>query len=160
MRRILLSFLAVIIGAIPILFVAAIGVAAIVLPPRGPERSQWVPLVDLSDLPTDGTPELIPVVAPQYDGWIRNEDRPVDGVLVRRTKEGVKVLIARHHLGATAYDDPHSRIYRSPCWVVTFDLDGKVIDPRYAHTYAALRPVATRIEHGTVFVRADDPWGK
>ena len=80
MRRVAMKWAAVIVGMVPIAFIGAVGFATMVLPSRTPPQLDWVRLVDVGSLPSDGTPEFLPVVVPHYDGWIRHPDRQVDWI--------------------------------------------------------------------------------
>jgi hypothetical protein len=154
MRRIAMKWAAVMLGVLPIAFVGAVGVAAMALPARNQSPLDWVPLVDLASLPSNGAPELVPVIVPYVDGWIRHPDRQVDAMFVRRTSDGeVTVFYPRHHLGAWVAYDARNRCFHSCCFGVEFDLDGKVMPAWRSHAFQDLRTAEARVSDGAVFVR-------
>src|SRR5262245_47253153 len=119
--------------------------------------SPWLFVANVADLPTDGQPKRMPVLAPDRDAWARRPDRVVRSVFVRRLpgQDGVLVLESQHHgpLRMPVSYDEQAKVFNSCCWRVRFDLEGRELPesdlPPIGHRMERL---PARVVGGQVFV--------
>jgi hypothetical protein len=124
----------VILSCYLLIFLGTPGVAFLTTPAREPSPSGWFFVGQLSSIPENGVPQRLPLLAPQVDAWARHHDDVVGYVFVRRIPGSQKIIALRteHHDGfriPVTYDD-QAEVYRSKCWDVQFDLNGKEITER------------------------------
>ncbi len=120
---------AVFCGGVAVLVPAAVGVAAFLNPLR--QKGQgggWMRLATLDALPTDGTPQRVPVITDRTDAWTHFPAEPVGAVFLRRVGNEVKALqVVCPHAGCSiGYQSaPQGGEFLCPCHAATFDLSGK-----------------------------------
>ena len=116
----------------------------------------WSPVARVSSLPADGTPAAVAVYVPQYDAWTRKPDRLAGRLFLRRLPRGNGVIALRadHSPYRIPVEfDRTKRRYRSSCWDVHFDLDGRLISDGRPGRAGAMEPISTRIVGDTLYAR-------
>ncbi|MEN6458625.1 MAG: Rieske 2Fe-2S domain-containing protein [Thermoguttaceae bacterium] len=121
--------IALLCGATAFLIPTAVGVATFLNPLRQKgQGGRWMRLATLDTLPTDGTPQRVPVIADRTDAWTRYPAEPVGAVFLRRSGEKVAALqVVCPHAGCTIdyQSSPKGGAFLCPCHTATFDLQGK-----------------------------------
>jgi hypothetical protein len=137
MSSITIKTLTLVLLVIPLLLMGSIGFAFLTSPPRSRPNSPWLAVVPTSQIPVDGRPVLLPVMAPRYDAWTRISDEVIDHVFARRdlvTKQ-IKVISAIHGRLSVPVDyDQQMGCFVSRCFGVRFDINGIVIQDRTSNT--------------------------
>lgn len=156
MRRNLTKLVAIFVGLGPIVLISAVGVAFLhSAPTRAPE---WLVLSTLESLPESGLPVRLPVISPHYDSWTRLPDKFVGAVYARRlpgTRE-IRVLSAVHgKFGVQVDYGPEGDGFRSQCFAVCFDVNGKVLTDSLVKEsqYEDLRVFPAKVAGGNVLVQ-------
>jgi len=142
MRR--LTF--VVMLAICVCMLVLLGVPAIAFiaaPARQESPSLWPFVTNVADLPADGQPKRMPVLAPDRDVWTRRPDRVMGSVFVRRLPGVDEVMVLESYHGRlrvpVTYDEG-TKTFQSCCWRVRFDLEGRELSE------SGLPPIGDRIE--------------
>jgi hypothetical protein len=146
--------LAVVLLGLEHLTLVGVAGAAFVAGPRRPPASSWFMVASVSDV--DETPRRVAVLSPERDAWTRWPDRLLGHVFVRRLPDQrVQALRAEHgNLFIAVVFDETAHVFRSRCWRVTFDLDGKEIAEEGRPTIGhEIEQVEVRIVGGAVWVR-------
>jgi menaquinol-cytochrome c reductase iron-sulfur subunit len=97
----------------------------------GPATGEFIRLATLDDLPEDGTPVRVPIVADRVDAWNYFPAQPVGGVWLRRTGPHDVVAFQEDcpHAGCDLKHEPAAGdqppMFLCPCHGASFDLDGK-----------------------------------
>lgn len=156
MSRNTIKLVAVVVGIVPIVFLCSVGIAF--LQPRPQATSEWLVLTSLESLPDDGLPVRLVVRAPCRDAWTRLPDRFVGAVYARRLpKTGeVSVLSAIHgKFGVQVEYDPKNDGFRSQCFGVRFDAEGKALTDAIVKEsqYEPLEVHPARVADGQVLVQ-------
>lgn len=94
------------------------------------EAGEFRRLASLDQLPEDGSPITVPVLAERVDAWSRFPAQPIGAVLLRRLPDGsVQAINTRcPHAGCTIVFEPGPRKLFCPCHNASFDLDGRRLD--------------------------------
>jgi hypothetical protein len=156
MRRFLLDLIVIAIAIGPFLSIGAVGITFLATPAR--QATDWVLLSSLSALPDNGQPIRIPVMLPRYDCWNRLPDELVGAVYARRIPgtESIKVLSAMHgRFNVLVEFDPETKCFRSMCYIVRFDTNGKVLpdDRLQGFQYEDLQAFPTKVIDGSLYIR-------
>ncbi len=87
-------------------------------------------VASLDQLPEDGSPVTVAVLAEREDAWNRFPAQPIGGVLLRRLPDGqVQALNTRcPHAGCTIIFETSQRKLFCPCHNASFDLDGRRLE--------------------------------
>jgi menaquinol-cytochrome c reductase iron-sulfur subunit len=98
-------------------------------PLRTSGRGLRLKLAALTDLPDDGTPVMVQVVAENEDAWTRGAPRAVGSVFLSKT--GPSSVRALHagcpHFGCAVYWVPEKKLYQCPCHDSSFHPDGGLV---------------------------------
>jgi len=121
--------------------------------------SDWQTTSHVADVPLDGEPVRLVFRETHCDAWTRLDDRPLGAVFVRRppNADGFQALNAFHgKFGCSVEYDPHDKAYKSVCFIVRFDEDGRVItnDVIEPGMYADLQRFETRVVDDVLFVKS------
>ncbi len=132
-------------------------IAFVTSPLRLAPDSAWFFVANLADLPEDGQPRRMFVLAPDRDAWIRRPDKVVGSVFVRRTSDADRALVLEpyHHeeMRVSVIYDKRSRSFQSSCWEVRFDLDGgELLEPGLPPMGDHMPRLPVRVVEGQVFV--------
>ena len=122
-------------------------------------KADWVNVGSHASLPDDGTPELVIVRVTRTDAWTRLPDEVIGRVWLRRVPDTAEVVALHHyHLrsGAGVVFDDAKRVFRSQCWDLEFDLDGKPLQASRPND--GMGPIEAKMVAGEVFARR--PAGK
>jgi menaquinol-cytochrome c reductase iron-sulfur subunit len=129
-RRGFLSFLAVIAGGIsglvPVVAGSAVFLDPILRKPAG-AKSGMIKAVNVSELPTDGTPVRVTLRSDVVDAWTLYRDRVIGSVYLRLMPNG-QVLAFNDtctHLGCKVDYQAAEHRFFCPCHQSAFELDGK-----------------------------------
>ena len=159
MKHIAAKILALLLLIAPFAFIGVVGFAFLDSSASARTVPRWLTVSPISKIPIDGEPVLLPVWAPHWDAWTRLPDQIVGHIFARRdsvTNE-IQVLSAYHHgqFKVPVEYDHNSRCYRSRCFIVQFNLDGRVIpDPNTrSPEFEKLQEIPTRIADNILFVR-------
>lgn len=125
-------------------------------PLREPPPPDWFAVSRLSALPDDGRPLRVAVTVSRRDAWTRQPDETLGYVFLRRKPETSEVvgLRAEHHSLfriAVEYDDS-ARLFRSRCWKVAFDLEGREVED------GGRPPIGDEMEQLSVRLVGDEVW--
>lgn len=149
-----------------ILFVPGIVIGGLFLtsPARNDRTVSWVQVTNVAALPEDGTPRDFFVAVSGHDAWSpwrRNTEARMR-VFVSRdpSRNVVRVLEGAHRHGSlripVMYDAVSGR-YRSCCWKVEFDLEGREIRRGKAPPLNdEMQGLPMRIDNDQVFVSLRD----
>lgn len=133
-RNFMLAFAAGAIGTLIALFPFGAGLLTFLdpvlrkKPPSEKGKLLRVGLVD--NVPADGTPVQVPVIADLTDGWNRESNQPIGAVYLRR--DGGKVIAFNAicpHAGCFVGFDGGRGCFQCPCHTSSFALDGAVMHP-------------------------------
>ncbi len=130
---------------------------------RDVRTTTWLPVVDVSQLPADGTPLEAKVSLKRFDAWMRMPD-VTDKVFVRKQPGSQQVL---------AFPPWHHSDFRIPiryevacqqfvstCWNVAFDANGNETPStaclRDSSVKLRLNELPVRVLEGRVWVLASD----
>ncbi|MEN6451115.1 MAG: Rieske 2Fe-2S domain-containing protein [Thermoguttaceae bacterium] len=130
-RGFLHKSLAVASAGLAVLVPTAVGVATFLNPLRQKgQAGQWKRLATLDTLPSDGTPQRVPVIADRTDAWTRFPAEPVGAVFLRRIGDGAVAFQAMcPHQGCPLSYDSEAKCFACPCHLQPrFHLSGKRID--------------------------------
>jgi menaquinol-cytochrome c reductase iron-sulfur subunit len=130
-RGFLAQALAVLCGGFALLIPAAAGALAFLNPLRQKSTSgQFMRLAALDVLPSDGTPQKVPVVADRIDGWNRYPLEPIGAVFLSHKNGKVSALqVVCPHAGCSInYESASGGKFFCPCHAASFDLAGKRTD--------------------------------
>lgn len=136
-RNVLLAFLAGSIGSLLALFPLGTGLLTFLDPllkrkGDGDESDAGLSLRvgSLSNLPADGTPVQVPVIADLTDAWNRESNQPIGAVYLRRDGDQVVCFNAIcPHAGCFIGYDNGRRLFQCPCHTSAFELSGERIEP-------------------------------
>jgi hypothetical protein len=154
--RLLAIVLALTLAAVLLVLLGVPAIAFVTSPSRHASTSPWLFVANLADLPEDGQPRRMPVLAPDRDAWTRRSDKVVGAVFVRRIPGVDQVLVLEPHHHATQrvgveYDE-QSRAFQS-CWGVRFDLEGcELPAPDLPPMGDRMERLPARVIAGQVFV--------
>jgi len=124
---------AIFIGAVTGLVPAISGLIVFLDPLRRKSKDgDAVPVASLSALPEDGVPRKFPVISSHTDAWNRVPRVPIGAVYLRRTgdKKVEAFNVICPHAGCFVDYDPGKKGYHCPCHNSSFELDGKIADPK------------------------------
>lgn len=156
MRRKLTKLVAILVGLGPIVLIGSVGVAFLHTAP--PRTHEWLVLSTLESLPDNGLPVRLPATSPHFDSWTRLPDQLLGAVYARRlpgTRE-IRVLSAVHgKFGVQVDYDPEKDGFRSQCFAVRFDANGKVLADSLVEEsqYEDLRAFPVKVAGGNVLVQ-------
>ena len=157
MRQPIVQLAAVLTGCLPFALVTVVGTAFLSSTASGRNASPWLRVAQLADLPATGVPVRVPVKLPQRDAWSRLPDRVLGYVYLRRLPDGrVSALRADHHevYHIPVAFDADAQNYRSMCWLLRFDLDGReIVDGARMVVGDRMEAVPVQISGEAVFVR-------
>ncbi len=121
---------------------------------QGADKDGYLPVVNLDQLPTDGTPVRFTIRADLKDAWNLFKDRTIGTVYLRNVENNVIAFTdVCPHLGCKINYQSSSHHFFCPCHASTFDLDGtkvNVIPPRNMDS------LPTKVENGRVWVKYQD----
>jgi menaquinol-cytochrome c reductase iron-sulfur subunit len=128
------KFLAGVLGTLSILAPIGAGIAVLLDPLRRKANAEGlvVSVTKLSSLPEDGIPRKFPIVASRVDAWNRSAATRIGAIYLRR-EPGKPVRaynVVCPHAGCFVDYAAAKNAYLCPCHNSTFDLDGKINDPK------------------------------
>lgn len=93
---------------------------------------QKVFVTSLDSLPKDGVPQKFAILASRIDAWNKFPNAPVGAVYLRRTGDNqVEALnVVCPHAGCFVDFRQEKRDFFCPCHNSSFELNGKIADPR------------------------------
>ena len=99
---------------------------------RSAGASGAIKVATLESLPNDGVPRKFAIIADRSDAWNKFPQVPVGAVYLRRTSETeVQAFnVICPHAGCPVDYVAERKGYLCPCHDSTFELDGKVRDPK------------------------------
>lgn len=118
----LLAYLAPVGAAIRAFFAAAGGGQA--------QGGQFRRVAMLDQVPADGSPVTVPILAERVDAWTRFPAQPIGAVFLRRLGDGkIQAINVRcPHAGCSViYDKAGGKLF-CPCHNASFDFDGRRLD--------------------------------
>ena len=122
---------------------------------RKSEANRFIAVTSLNSLPEDGFPRKFVVTASHSDAWNTNPSVPVGAVYLRRTGPATVQAfnVVCPHAGCFVDFIPARNGYLCPCHNSTFNLDGKISDPR-SPSPRGLDPLEVEIRNdGEVWVQ-------
>jgi menaquinol-cytochrome c reductase iron-sulfur subunit len=127
-RNFFAAAMAIVIGAIVMVFPLAAGLLPFFDPLRRKTAGRRVRVASLEAVPDDGVPHPFAIVADVVDAWTLLPDEPIGRVYLLR-KNGEKTVEALSatcpHLGCMVGYDAAQKLFRCPCHTSAFDVDGK-----------------------------------
>jgi hypothetical protein len=139
-----------------------LGAAFLMTPARQERSGPWFNVASLSSLHDNSVPQRVPVLAPHQDAWTRYPDQRLGYIFLRRPTGSEQVVAlrgdhdSRFHI-AVVYDE-QAKLFRSVCWKVQFDMDGKeVSDGTYPLVGEDIELLPVRVFEDQVFVRYECP---
>jgi hypothetical protein len=151
--------IAIMAGAI-LTALAVPGWAFLLTPAHRDLEPRWSHVTRLSSVPDDNVPHLFRVTTPHTDAWTRYPDRVQGYVFLRRPPAAstVYALRAYHHSRfriPVVYDE-ELHLFQSTCWLVQFDLDGKLLEPEKLRPLTDdIQSLNVMIQGGEIFVEYD-----
>jgi menaquinol-cytochrome c reductase iron-sulfur subunit len=130
-RSILVGMLAAVIGLVVGVFPLGAGLLTFLdpllkkKPEDDSEGGQLLRVGLLENIPADGTPVQVPVIADLTDAWCREPNQPIGAVYLRR--EGDKVIAFNAicpHAGCFVGFNAKRDCFQCPCHTSAFNLDG------------------------------------
>ncbi len=111
-------------------------------------------VASLGSLPENGEPRKFPVLATKVDAWNRSPNVPVGAVYLQRLKDGrVRALnVVCPHAGCFVDFRPAQSCFHCPCHNSSFQLDGRVLDPKSPSPRALDELTVEVREGGQIFV--------
>jgi hypothetical protein len=148
-------------GLLPLGSLGMAGAAFLVPPAPGPPPA-WMVVAPLAAVPLDGTPRRFPVRADRTDAWTYHPgDRTLGRVFLRRRPESGEVIALRadhHRYRIGVRYDAGEGLFRSECWHVRFDLDGREVAGEGRTPLGEdLQRLPVRLAGGQVLVGWDRP---
>jgi len=133
-RNILLAFLAGAIGTLVAVFPFGAGLLTFLDPllrkKEQTEEGLTLRVGMLENIPADGTPVQVPVIADLTDGWNREPNQPIGAVYLRRIGDQVVAFNAIcPHAGCFVGFDDGRNCFQCPCHTSSFQLSGERIEP-------------------------------
>ena len=118
---------------------------------------EWLPAASIEELVCDGVPQLLKVQIVHRDAWSRCAPVVVDRAYVRCTGDSkeLAVLSVHGHLGCWIEFDAARRRFKSQCYSLEYDIDGKLLD-RDSPRVDDMAPVDFRVDQGRLYVRTTD----
>jgi len=106
------------------------GLCALVHPLRQKGKGgRFYRLARLENLPEDGTPHRVPVIADREDAWTRYAQEPIGAVFLMRTGNEVKAIhVVCPHAGCFVNYDAQQKKFFCPCHNASFDLSGRRLE--------------------------------
>jgi menaquinol-cytochrome c reductase iron-sulfur subunit len=121
---------------------------------QGADKEGYLPVVDLNQLPTDGTPVRFTIRADLIDAWNLFKDRTIGTVYLRNVENNVIAFTdVCPHLGCKINYQSSSQHFFCPCHASTFDLEGAKINEIPPRNMDSL---PTKVEGGRVWVKYQD----
>lgn len=120
--------IAVVLGIFPV----AAGALTIFDPLLGKKKSKGKPIrvATIDQLPQDGTPVRVPIVADLVDAWNREPNQPIGAVYLRKDGDRVVALNAIcPHAGCFVGYAADRHAFQCPCHTSAFELDGDRVLP-------------------------------
>ena len=104
------------------------GVAAayLLIPPRGKKGEAWVPVGELSRMPSNTPAELV-FQRTRVDGWKITREKATAWVLKKSNSDVVAFAPQCTHLGCAYHWDDPSKTFLCPCHTSAFSVDGNVL---------------------------------
>ena len=127
-RGFLAAAVAVGVGGLAYLSPLAVGTVAFLTPLREKSKTgDFLRLASLENLPEDGTPQKIVIVADRTDAWNRFPDEPIGAVYLRRmpSSEVLALQVICPHAGCFIGYDAAKKEFLCPCHQAHFDPSGK-----------------------------------
>jgi hypothetical protein len=143
---------------VPLTSLGVLGFIFLASPLRMHPSETWLSVAPTSQIPADGHPTLLPIMAPHNDAWTRLSDEIAGYVFARRdlaTNE-IKVVSAVHGpLSAPVDYDQQTGCFISRCCNARFDLDGTEIKDRnvVSSRVNGMHAVDFRIVDDVLFVK-------
>lgn len=131
-RGFLVKFAAGAIGVVLGIFPVAAGALTILDPLIGKKKTKGkkIRVATIEQLPDDGTPIRIPIVADLVDAWNREPNQPIGAVYLRKVGDQVIAFNAIcPHLGCFVGYTGGDNVFLCPCHTSAFELDGARIKP-------------------------------
>lgn len=131
-RSFLVKLAAGAIGVVLGIFPIAAGALTIFDPLIGNKKSKGkkIRVATVDQLPDDGTPIRVPIVADLVDVWNREPNQPIGAVYLR--KDGEKVIAFNAicpHAGCFVGYSGDRQVFQCPCHTSAFELNGDRIMP-------------------------------
>jgi menaquinol-cytochrome c reductase iron-sulfur subunit len=126
---------------------------AILEPLRGGRPGVKARLVPLAELPADGSPLLVSVVAERIDAWTKHPAQPIGSVFLSRLPDGTVQALhsACPHFGCVVQWTPEKRLFACPCHDSTFAPDGALAGVANASP-RALDALVSEVRDGVIWV--------
>ncbi|MDB5340313.1 MAG: (2Fe-2S)-binding protein [Planctomycetaceae bacterium] len=133
MHSIVSKTVALVLLVVPLTSLGVLGFVFLASPPPLRPSARWLSVAPTSQIPANGQPTFLPIMAPRYDAWTRLSDQIVGHVFVRRdlATNDIKVVSAVHGPLAVPVDyDQQAGCFISRCFGVRFDINGTAITDR------------------------------
>jgi hypothetical protein len=116
--------------------------------------SPWWNVAAMSAIPDDGVPHLHLITAKQSDGWNSLPDRFVGHLYLIREPDAneVRAFLPHCRRGASIRYDSETKVFRSMCWDISFDLQGR---PLQNTGLSEMIPVPIKVEADLVLARME-----
>ena len=137
-RNFVAEILAIIVGGVVGIFPLLTGLVVFLDPlkkRKDKAASNLLRVAMLDAIPDDGLPRRFPVVADRVDAWNRYPNEPIGSVFLRRrpgesTVQAFNTTCPHLGCGISLAQRGKNHIFRCPCHMSSFDLDGeKIITP-------------------------------
>jgi menaquinol-cytochrome c reductase iron-sulfur subunit len=131
-RGFLVKLAAGAIGVVLGIFPVAAGALTILDPLIGKKKTKGekIRVATIEQLPDDGTPVRVPIVADLVDAWNREPNQPIGAVYLRREGDNVVAFNAIcPHAGCFVGYASDTDVFQCPCHTSTFELDGARVMP-------------------------------
>ena len=148
------TFYSVVVAGLGAIITAALAVPAaayLLGKPRSKKTSDWIPVAELAQLPSDKPQEVV-FRRTRIDGWRVVNEKTTAWLVKKDDHSAVAFAPQCTHLGCAYHWDEKEKNFLCPCHTSAFSLDGKVL------TGPAPRPLdryVTRIDNGKVLIGAE-----
>lgn len=155
MKRLMIGSIALVLVAMPLMALGAIGAAFLASPNEQPAEFEPVALDTIGLEPREVRLHVM-----RRDAWMQGPDSHYGIAHMRRSASGEVVVLSAFHprLGEALEYVPAAGCYQSVCFNLRFDLDGRFLpDPNYSHRAADMLRLDHRVEGKQLFIRAPIP---
>jgi len=131
-RNFLVKLAAGTIGVVLGIFPVAAGALTIFDPLIGKKKTagKKIRVATVDQLPADGTPIRVPIVADLVDAWNREPNQPIGAVYLRKLGDQVVAFNAIcPHAGCFVGHAADRNVFQCPCHTSAFELDGARVMP-------------------------------
>lgn len=155
MKRLMIGSIALVLVAMPLMALGAIGAAFLASPNEQPAEFEPVALDTIGLEPREVRLHVM-----RRDAWMQGPEVFYGIAFVRRNELGELVVLSAIHprMGDPLEYDPTTGYFQSVCFHTRYDFDGRFLpDPNYSYRAVDMLRLEHRVEGKQLFIRAPFP---